>query len=308
MRHRESKSQFYYPPVGDTTLQSECYLTCVGESECAPGSPYPPKSHPDEYHFDPATGRVYSDFSLIMITKGEGTFETVQGCPQRFCAGSGIFLVPGKWHTYRPSEQSGRHEVWISLNGQHLHRLQNLGILPSNAMMLHNMAVKRIATGLRRIFREAQAAEGENRISSGLAGLSLIVESLEKQASLSRNKAEAKQRKLIQTDVQQSYAFVIENSHRPVDLATIAKHSNISLRTLQRRFKEAYGMTVQEHLIQCRLKRAKALLIKSELPIKSIAYMCGFENSHRMIACFNRLEGRSPSAYRNNARSRGSQS
>ena len=38
---------------------------------------YPPKGHPFGYTFNPERGRILDEFSLIYITKGRGTFQSV---------------------------------------------------------------------------------------------------------------------------------------------------------------------------------------------------------------------------------------
>ena len=54
----------------------ECTATSVGYERVQPGSPYPPRRHPVDHHFDWDHGRVLSAYQLVYVIEGQGAFES----------------------------------------------------------------------------------------------------------------------------------------------------------------------------------------------------------------------------------------
>ena len=52
----------------------ECTATSVGYERVRPGSPYPPRRHPVDHHFDWEHGRVLAAYQFVYVTDGQGTF------------------------------------------------------------------------------------------------------------------------------------------------------------------------------------------------------------------------------------------
>jgi len=103
---------------------------------------------------------------------------------------------------------------------------------------------------------------------------------------------------LVDTALQQIRASL----HRGVDLKSIAAQSGLSYVQFLRRFKQATGIPPTEYIIELRLKKAKALLIDTDLLVKEIAIACGFENEYYFSNFFKKHTSLSPSAFRSGAR------
>lgn len=67
---------------------------------------------------------------------------------------------------------------------------------------------------------------------------------------------------------------------------------------LIRRFREAFGCSPYEYLMQRRIETAKQLLSFSRKSIKEIAEMLGFADQYSFSGCFKARTGVSPSRYR----------
>ena len=65
-----------------------------------------------------------------------------------------------------------------------------------------------------------------------------------------------------------------------------------------RRFKGYTGKTPKEYQISCRMERATALLLGSDLSLSEIAARCGFASHSFFTKTFKRLYGITPTAYR----------
>lgn len=84
----------------------------------------------------------------------------------------------------------------------------------------------------------------------------------------------------------------------PLTLEELAGEANMSVRSLQRRFREAVGVTPFRRLLEVRISRAKALLRDPSLSVSQVAFMTGFRDSNYFCRQFRRLEGVPPSQVR----------
>jgi AraC family transcriptional regulator len=89
-----------------------------------------------------------------------------------------------------------------------------------------------------------------------------------------------------------------DNLNQPITLAALSQEAGLSRFHLLRLFKLAYGETPLKRLMRIRIEEAKRRLIKTTQSITEIALDCGFENPGHFATVFRRLEGVTPSAYR----------
>lgn len=83
-----------------------------------------------------------------------------------------------------------------------------------------------------------------------------------------------------------------------ITVAKLAALGYVSTSCLNRRFKNEIGITPIEYLIEIRIKRAKTLLKRKNIPITEIALQCGFGSNSHFSSCFQNRTGVSPSEYR----------
>jgi len=98
--------------------------------------------------------------------------------------------------------------------------------------------------------------------------------------------------------VRKAVDFMRENLHLRLSLADIAREAGLSAFHFVRVFKAATGETPHRHLTGLRVDAARRHLVKGELPIGEIAYLCGFASPAHLSTAFTRHVGMSPSAYR----------
>lgn len=85
-------------------------------------------------------------------------------------------------------------------------------------------------------------------------------------------------------------------------LAELAASCGIGTRQLMRAFKVTTGRTVHEHLSTLQLAQARALLGKTELPLKQIALQLGYRHAASFSVAFRRACGETPSNFRRRQR------
>lgn len=92
--------------------------------------------------------------------------------------------------------------------------------------------------------------------------------------------------------------WAVEHLEEPLTLADLAKHANISVRTLVRRFTAATGTTPLQWLLIQRVRRAQHLLESSDQPVERIASLAGFGTAANLRQHFTRVVGVPPMHYR----------
>lgn len=93
-------------------------------------------------------------------------------------------------------------------------------------------------------------------------------------------------------------ALMESNIEEPLSLDELARLAGLSQRHLQRMFRQALSMTPMNYYLNLRLKRARTLLLQTEMSIMSITVACGFQSSCHFSKSYRGLFGYSPSIER----------
>jgi transcriptional regulator GlxA family with amidase domain len=91
---------------------------------------------------------------------------------------------------------------------------------------------------------------------------------------------------------------VLTHLHAPLTVADLARVAAMSERHFARQFARAAGVTPAEFVERARVDAARALLERSDQPLKTVAHRCGFGTAARMRAAFLRHLGVSALDYR----------
>lgn len=93
--------------------------------------------------------------------------------------------------------------------------------------------------------------------------------------------------------------YIHGHFHEPITLKEVADRVYLSTSHFSRLFKAEMGVTFIEYLTKYRVEQSKKLLKMTSLPIEVIANNTGFANAGYFATTFKRLEGKTPSEYRN---------
>lgn len=98
--------------------------------------------------------------------------------------------------------------------------------------------------------------------------------------------------------VQNVRRIINSNLEKEISIEELACKVNLNRTTLQKVFKEMYGLTVNEYRTKARLQLAKNLLVSTDLSITEIAGRCGYANASKFSEVFKRNEGVLPKDWR----------
>ena len=88
------------------------------------------------------------------------------------------------------------------------------------------------------------------------------------------------------------------STNQKINFGQLAKISGYNYDYFRHIFKQRFGISPQDYLIEVRLENAKRLLKGTKLTCTEIAYNCGFSSSAQMSLLFKRKFGVSPLAYK----------
>jgi len=99
--------------------------------------------------------------------------------------------------------------------------------------------------------------------------------------------------------LQRIMQFVQENiSNGDASVGDMAAFAVTSRSGLQRKLKQAMGITPQDLLREARIKHACQLLRQTDKTISEVAYACGFTDPKYFSRCFKQSTGQSPTEYK----------
>lgn len=114
-------------------------------------------------------------------------------------------------------------------------------------------------------------------------------------AALYQNKADSSHHDEIIIEAQQ---WLREHLNQAISITQLAAHLGFTVRTLNRRFSQATGMSPQAYLQSLRINHARELLKHSNLSVGEIAWQLGLQDASYFSQLFRRHSGVSPLNYR----------
>lgn len=136
--------------------------------------------------------------------------------------------------------------------------------------------------------------------TSGFASLEAVVDALSNlyvstiEALIDQRKYK---KKLNLNDIK---AYIEKNFTRPITVEKIAEVFFISYVYLSRAFKSEFAVNITDYIQQLRMEKAKEWIIIDQIPIKSAAEMCGYEDVAYFHKVFKKYFGISPGEMRKN--------
>jgi AraC-like DNA-binding protein len=93
-------------------------------------------------------------------------------------------------------------------------------------------------------------------------------------------------------------AFIAEHLGEELSLEQVARASGMSPFYFCKVFKAATGVTFTDYVARARVEKTKQLLLNPHARVSEAAYEAGFQSLSQFNRVFRRVEGQSPSDYR----------
>jgi AraC-like DNA-binding protein len=103
--------------------------------------------------------------------------------------------------------------------------------------------------------------------------------------------------------VRQARELLVADLRSPPSLADLAAAVGLRTKRLNQGFRELYGTTVFDHLLEVRMTQARDMMEQGlDMPLKQLAWALGYRQSSNFISAFRRRFGVSPGVYRKRPR------
>ena len=293
MHYNDQGADFKYLIVNERDKRFGLSVTTVGFQAIRAGSVYPPRNHPDAYYFTAQKGRVLHEYQLVYITKGRGTFASDTTPSVDISKGQILFLFPGQWHTYSPSEKIGWNEYYIGFNGPVAELwFRQAGITPDNPVLKIGFNAELV-----KLFQSAieVANSGKNAAQQCLSGIVMHILGLICYISSNRIFEEDS----ISQKIERSKIIMIENLYKNVDVEELAEKLNLSYSWFRKVFKDYTGYAPAKYFQELKIKKAEELLMRTSHSVKEISYMLNYKSAEHFFSLFKKKTGFTPLEYRN---------
>jgi transcriptional regulator GlxA family with amidase domain len=101
-----------------------------------------------------------------------------------------------------------------------------------------------------------------------------------------------------ETLVAKALRYVTDHIAEQLSMEQLADALSVSRRTFSRTFAKGANMTPSAFVEQVRIDHSRKLLEETDLPLKTVAFRCGFRNSNQMRFIYERRLDTTPRAYR----------
>ncbi|OIP83838.1 MAG: AraC family transcriptional regulator [Porphyromonadaceae bacterium CG2_30_38_12] len=275
-------------------------VTTVGRQEITANETYPPATHPKGYYFHVDKGRILNEYQLLYITNGQGVFTYGQNKQSELITeGKMFFLMPGVWHTYQPTENSGWNEYWIGFKGSVIENVVREGFF-LNRSPVYNIGFNERIIDL--YFKAIEIANEERAgYQQALAGIVMHILGL----MYYRDKTRGFEDEELIGKINKAKVMMRESVYKNILSEDISASLNISYSGFRKAFKELTGISPNKYIMELKLSEVKLLLSTTSQSVKQISYLLNFENPEYFHVFFKKRTGLTPMEYRSSAEIKG---
>ncbi|WP_203257178.1 AraC family transcriptional regulator [Hyunsoonleella ulvae] len=267
------------------------YINDLGRNVIKKYSEYPSKDHPDQYSFTWNTGRVLNEFHLVLITKGQGVFQSKATGKVNITDGDVFLLFPGVWHRYKPKKSTGWTERWVGFSGEIASQFLSNGFFSAEAPIISKCNKPSVLNHFNTLFKLFDEEHyGYQRLASGIC--------LQLMAELYNIKTGGNNIDHLNSMTSRAKGIMYKNINQTIDLTTIASELGISYSKFRLDFKKQTGVSPLQYFLLLKIEKAKELLLNTKKPQKEIAFELGFESDYYFNRLFKGKTGLAPGKFR----------
>ncbi len=282
---------FKYTSINDHDLAWELFLNVAGTDRYLPHTEYPVNTHPAGYFFLWEQGRVLDEYQLVLVTDGEGEFET-RNRKYTIKPGSVMLLRKDEWHRYRPNPEVGWTENYVGFNGKladfFLKEQEILKDLEVVECGNQEVLIDTFHKIFDLVINETPCYQ---QVASGLVikALGYILAAHNHQEFAGTD---------IERIIKELCVKIRQNASENFNFDEVAENYDISSSHLRKLFKRYTGKSPHQYYLDIKIINAKELLLNTQKTVKEIAIEMGFDSVHYFSRIFKAKTGKTPSDFR----------
>jgi len=283
-----------YWVIGESDRSLGLWVNAVGWQKVLPDMTYPSKEYPEGYFFNVKKGRILDEYQLVYITDGTGRYYTKKSewGGVKVKGGYLLWVTPGQWHSYTPNIQTGWTEHYISFDGRLVEGLIRHSFLEGKNGVFDIGFNEELASLFMRALEVARLKKA--CYQSYLSGIVLHM------LGLVMSQLKERMERLCTNDQKMEQAKIImkEKLSTNIDMRQLAVSLGFSYSWFRKLFKDYTGMGPARYFLELKIDKVKQLLLNTEMSVKEILYILGYNTTENFHGVFKRYTGYTPIEYR----------
>ena len=230
--------------------------------------------------------RHYLDsFLFLIVVSGSGTIE-YEGNVYWMKKGDCAFIDCHSSYSQKSSEDLWTLK-WVHFNGNTMHAIYKKFLERSGCHIYHCDNISQYCSSIDRllVIAESESHVRDMEIHENLSLLlTMTMKDCWKESSSLSSLSSRKSLQSLQSYLQQHF-------REKISLDTLSEQFFINKYYLTRLFKEQFGKTISEYILELRINQAKTDLRFTNQPIEQIAHNCGFFDIAYFSRKFKKAEG-----------------
>ena len=271
----------YYETTSDIARKQNAEMEAVlfGMEDCAPSHAYGP------------TLRAYHLFHFV--TKGRGMVQ-IGGETFHLAAGD-VFLIPAEQVAYYEASRTEPWSYsWAGLTGlraeRYVRQIQNL---TPERYVIRGLDTKKYAAAI------AKAAVLSGTSTANYFRTEAVL--FELMTYFAEDLPGLQNRRCAPSLAEQIRYYMDAKFNEKLSISAVAAHFGIHPNHLSRLFRETFGRSPKQYLLDLKLEKAASMLSETDIPVSLIAETLGFDDPHAFSRQFKLHKGMSPTACRKHA-------
>ncbi len=280
-----------YLPISEMDKKWGFTINDLGHNVIPENSDYPSKGHPGTHMFSWETGRILNEYHFVLITEGQGIFESKSAGERKIDAGNGFILFPEEWHRYKPAMEKGWTEIWVGFSGQIAEILMKNSFFSRKNPVIQNCANMLVLNLLKSLFQLiSEEPFGYQRTASGVFH-QLLAEicNIQKGSELNRQSSSL---------LSKAKYLMHKKIDGAIDFHSFCNNHSISYSKFRIDFKQQTGYAPLQYFLLMKVEKAKDLLNNTDMRSKEIAFQLGFKSDHYFSRVFKMKTSLSPKEFR----------
>lgn len=246
---------------------SELFPLFCGSEDCRAGDSYGPA--------------VRDHFLVHYIRSGRGVFSCASG-EFSLSTGQCFLICPGEKTVYSADKKDPWHYTWLAFSGEYAARFLRAANLDAEHPVIDSTLVAQFFGGLHgRIMEGSLDGNGYEALSLLYAFFAALPHA--EPAEIPR-----------ETYIGKARNYIFRMYQNPIRIAQLAAYCGLDRHYLCRIFKEETGSTLQAYVIGLKMRRARELLLSTELRVGDVARSVGYTDVYNFSKMFKKHFGFSP--------------
>lgn len=231
---------------------------------------------------------TFEYYGGLILLDGEGEYSDRGHSHVKLSRGSFVQRLPGVRHTTIVKPDGKWLEFFICISAESYHNLLSMGLMSDRPVMrCEENTLDEILPAAKSLLSSMQDAQEPDLMRLYFEAQQLLC-TITSRCSRSRE----------EDGCVELACRLIERCSGRITGQELAAQMHMGYEALRKQFRASAGISIGQYAIRVRVNRAKALLLRSDLPLEKLAVQLGYPDAFAFCKQFKQHTGVSPSQFR----------